>query len=244
MSASEVVLDELMLSPPRVARMVRMTVVVGLVVIISMALRVPSVAVSAYMVFFVAQQDVGLTTKTAIGGVLGITAAIALCFVCLLLVIDEPALRIPLMVVLAFTGVYLMRTTPTGGLALLVGFLAFYGMTMPDQVSSPEALVHGLLWLWVIVCYPVMLLTLSDVVLGAGPDDVYRSGIADRLAGAIAVLEAPDAKYGKASVRLQRLVRLGAGDLSPYVARAGSAATAPLRATLDRKSTRLNSSHI
>jgi multidrug resistance protein MdtO len=188
------------------------------------------------MIFFVAQRDVALTMKTAVGGVLGVTVAIALCFVCYLLTLDEPALRLPAMVVLAFGGLYLMRATPVAALGLLVGFFSYYGLTLPGQLPSPEGLVRALLWIWVVVAYPMVLLGLSDLAFGARPDEVYRSGVADRLAGAIAVLEAPAARHGKAWVRLQRLARLGASDLLPYVARAGSAATAPIRATLLRYS--------
>src|SRR5437899_7963283 len=121
MTATELLRDELTLSPARAFRMVRMTVLVALIVVISMAVRVPEVAISAYMIFFLAQRDVATTVLTAVGGLLGVTVAIALCFVCFLLTIAEPAARLPLMIALAFTGMYLMRSTPVGALALLLG---------------------------------------------------------------------------------------------------------------------------
>jgi multidrug resistance protein MdtO len=235
MTATELLRDELMLSPARTARMVRMTVLVVLVVAISMALRVPDVAISAYMIFFFAQRDVATTILTAVGGVLGVTIAIAICFVCFLLTIGEPAVRLPLMVALAFSGMYVMRATPFGPLGLVIGFVTYYVQTYPDQVPSPEALVRAILWLWVVIAYPVALLVLLDLVLGSRPAEVYRSGIAARLAAAADFLAAPPERDASVRTHLLRLVRLGARDLLPYVDRSGPSATAPIRATLLRQ---------
>jgi multidrug resistance protein MdtO len=199
-----------------------------------MALRVPEVGLSAYMIFFFAQRDVATTVLTAVGAVIGLTVAIALVLICILVTTDEPALRLPLMVALAFGGMYLMRATPFGPLGLLVGFITFYALTYPDQVPSPEALVRGFLWIWVVIAYPAALLVLADLAFGSRPEEVYRSGIGARLAAAADFLAAAVGD-AEARARLARFVRLGASDLVPYVDRGGPAATAPIRATLMRQ---------
>jgi multidrug resistance protein MdtO len=234
MSATELLRDELTLSPARTARMLRMTGIVALVVVMSMALRVPEVALSAYMIFFFAQRDVTTTVLASVGAVAGLTIAVALCLVCALLTIAEPALRLPLMVALAFGGMYLLHATPAGPLGLLIGFITFYVLTFPDQVPSPEAIVRGLLWTWVVIAYPVALLVLVDLAFGSRPEEVYRSGIGVRLGAAADFLAAAN-DDARARARLERLVRLGASDLAPYVDRGGAAAAAPIRATLLRQ---------
>jgi multidrug resistance protein MdtO len=234
MTATELLRDELTVSPARTARMLRMTMIVALVVVISMALRVPEAAVSAYMIFFFAQRDVATTVLTGVAAVIGLTVALALCFLCFLVTLSEPGLRLPLMVALAFGGMYLMRATPAGALGLLLGFITYYALTYPDQVPSPEVLVRALLWLWVVIAYPVALLVLADLALGSRPEEVFRSGIAARLAAAAGSLAAAEGD-AKARVRLERFVRLGASDLVAYVDRGGPAATAPIRATLLRQ---------
>src|SRR5262249_15167836 len=156
----EVVRDELMLSPERTARIVRMTVVVALVVAISMALRVPEAALSAYMIFFFAQRDVVLTVKAGLAATVAITVVLSITLVALLVAVDEPAVRISVMVLAAFAGLYAMRTTPAGPLALITGFLIFYGLTYADQLPLPEELVRQVCWLWVVILYPVGLLML------------------------------------------------------------------------------------
>jgi multidrug resistance protein MdtO len=138
------------------------------------------------------------------------------------------------MVALAFIGMYLMRATPAGPLGLIIGFVTFYALTYADQFPLPEALVRAILWLWVVIGYPVALLALSDLAFGSRPEEVYRSGIAERL-GAAADFLAAGERDAKQRTRLGRFVRLGASDLAPYVQRGGTAATAPIRAALLRQ---------
>jgi multidrug resistance protein MdtO len=235
MTAIELIRDELMLSPARTARMLRMTAIVALVVVISMAKRVPEVALSAYIIFFLGQRDVAMTLRTGVGAVIAVTIAIAVSFVCLLLTIAEPALRLPVMVAFAFGGVYLMRATPVGQLGFLVGFVGFYSLTYADQLPSPELMVRGLLWLWVVIAYPVALLVLVDLAFGSRPEEVYRDGIAARIGAAADFLGAAPKHEAKARARLESFVRLGASDLVPYVQRGGPAAMAHIRATLLRQ---------
>jgi len=232
MTAIEVLRDELMLSPPRTARIVRMTVVVALVVVVAMAKRVPEAAASAYIVFFIAQRDVATTVGVGVGAVAGVTLAIAQCLLCYMVSLGEPALRVPLMVALAFAGLYAMLATRLGVIGLILGFITFYSLTFADWVPSPEALVRALMWLWVVIAYPIGLLVLADLAFGSRPAEIYRSGVAERLAAAAAFL---GDHRGEARARLERYGRLGAAELRPYVPRSGPTETAPLRSTLLRQ---------
>src|SRR5207302_2761295 len=66
------------LAPTR-AREIRTAIIVGgavLCVIISMALQVPQLATSAYMVFFITKESKLLTTITGVGGVIVLTLVI------------------------------------------------------------------------------------------------------------------------------------------------------------------------
>src|SRR5215472_4417140 len=63
------------LMPTRL-RQIRTAIMVGgtvLCVIISMALQVPELALSAYMIFFLSKETKALTTKTGVGGLIGVT---------------------------------------------------------------------------------------------------------------------------------------------------------------------------
>src|SRR5499433_182223 len=224
--------DELALSPPRTFQMFRMTALVMLVVIVSMALRVPSAALSAYMIFFVSKADVATTARVGIGGLVGVTIAILLSLVFYSLAFAEPALRLPLMACAMFAGMYFLRASPQGVLGLLIGFLTTYALTFIDQKPSTEALTRQLLWMWVLIAYPIALLVLLDAAVGRRPAEIFRDGVADRLQAAGEYLSGVDDSAAK--LRFERFQRTGVDELQPY-ANAGPRSSAPIRAALLRQ---------
>jgi len=223
--------DELTLSRPRTFRMFRMTALVMLVIVVSMALRVPNAALSAYMIFFVSKADVAATAKVGIGGLLGATIAILLSFVFYSVAFSEPAVRLPLMACAAFFGMYFLRTSPAGVLGMLIGFVTTYALTLIDQVPSPEVLTRQLLWLWVVLAYPIALLVLFDFVFGRRAAQIFQDGVGARLLAAGEYLGAAFGEDAAARGELERFERLGMDDLSTY-AKAGPPASVPIRAAL------------
>src|SRR3989475_5516650 len=152
--------DELTLTPDRWARMLRMTALVTIVVVVSNALRVPNLALSAYMIFFFSKSDVVATVRTGIAGVVGLTLVLTLAFVVYSVTFGEPALRLLAMGCAIFAGFYLVRSSPPlGPLGLLIGLAIGYALALVDSDASPEKLTRGvLLWLWVVISYAVFCL--------------------------------------------------------------------------------------
>src|SRR5438132_1655975 len=217
--------DELMLTPDRWARMLRMTALVTVVVIVSNALRVPNLALSAYMIFFFSKSDVVATVRTGIAGVVGLTLVLTLAFVVYSVTFGEPALRLLAMGCAIFAGFYLVRSSPPlGPLGLLIGLAIGYALALVDSDASPEKLTRGvLLWLWVVISYPVALLVVSDLALGRRPEELFRKGISARLTAAGAFLAGAPGDGGAVRRAFERLERMGTGDISSYT-QAGPAA--------------------
>src|SRR3954454_23106675 len=71
-AAAELFRDELTVTPDRWSRMLRMTVLVVVVVVLSNALRVPQLGISAYMIFFFQKSDMPTTVRTGILGIVGL----------------------------------------------------------------------------------------------------------------------------------------------------------------------------
>src|SRR6266404_5846606 len=222
--------DELTLTPDRWARMLRMTALVTIVVVVSNALRVPNLALSAYMIFFFSRSDVVATVRTGIAGIVGLTLVLTLAFVVYSVTFGEPALRLLAMGCAIFAGFYLVRSSPSlGPLGLLIGLAIGYALALVDSDASPEKLTRGvLLWLWVVISYPVALLVVSDLALGRKPEELFRKGISARLAAAGAFLAGAPGDGGAARRAFERL---GTGDISSY-AQAGPAAAAGTRTRL------------
>ncbi len=113
------------LAPTR-AREIRTAIIVSgvtLCVIISMALQVPELAVTAYMVFFVSKESKRLTTITGIGGLIGATIAIGGTLLLYKFTYGHPELRIPGMAIALFLGMWLSRILVIGPIGFIIGFL-------------------------------------------------------------------------------------------------------------------------
>src|SRR5215470_977506 len=228
----ELLRAELTLAPERTARMVRMTVLVMGVVLISMALRVPEAALSAYMIFFVSRADAPGTVKSGIGLIVAVTAAVLVALLVLALTDGEPVLRLGAIAALSFGAMYAQRSSPKlGVLGFAIAFVATMLLVYVDVFQTPELLTRAVCWLWVVIAYPAALLVLCESTFGTPPEVLLRRGVSARLAAVADFLDDVDDDGGRARQRLERLERVGTGELAPY-ARGGTAALAPLRASL------------
>ena len=128
-----------------------------LCVIISMALQVPELAVSAYMIFFISKETKTVTTIVGVLGLVGLTMGVAVSLLLYQLTYGHPELRIPSMAIVLFLGMYLSRALVLGPLAFLLGFVIAVTQSIGDLLPSPELLVRAILWLWVAIAYAVVL---------------------------------------------------------------------------------------
>ena len=141
---------------PTHPREIRTAIMVGgavLCVITSMALQVPELSVTAYMIFFVAKPTKHLTTLTGLLGLIGATVGIAGSLLLYKFTYGYPELRIPGMAIALFLGMWLSRVFVLGPLGFLIGFVVAVSQSVGEAVPSPEVLVRGLLWLWVAIVY-------------------------------------------------------------------------------------------
>ena len=147
------------LAPTR-AREIRTAIIVGgvvLCVIISMALQVPELATTAYMCFFISKESKHLTKLTGLLGLIGATIGIGTTLLLYKFTYGHPELRIPGMAIALFLGMWLSRVFVLGPLGFIIGFVVAVSQSVGEEVSSPELLVRGLLWLWVAVSYAAVI---------------------------------------------------------------------------------------
>src|SRR5213593_210501 len=145
---------------PTSARNIRTAIIVAgavLCVIISMALQVPQLATSAYMVFFISKESKLLTTITGVGGVIVLTIGIGATLLLYKFTYGHPELRIPGMAIALFLGMWLSRVLVIGPLGFLLGFVVAVSQSVGEEIPSPELVVRGLLWLWVALAYAIAL---------------------------------------------------------------------------------------
>ena len=137
---------------------------VVLCVIISMAIQVPELDLSAYMVFFVSKESKRLTILTGILGFIGATIGIAGTLLLYKFTYGHPELRIPGMAIALFLGMWLSRVFVIGPLGFLIGFVVTYTQSLGEQIPSPELLVRGSLWAWVALVYGFVLTVVLNLL--------------------------------------------------------------------------------
>src|SRR5205823_5984223 len=135
-----------------------------LCVIISMALQVPELSVSAYMIFFVSKETKFLTKLTGLLGLIGATIGIGTTLLLYKFTYGHPELRIPGMAIALFLGMYVSRIFVLGPLGFLIGFVVAVSQSVGEEVPSPEVLVRGLLWLCVALTYAIALTVVLNLL--------------------------------------------------------------------------------
>lgn len=112
--------------PGRLNVMLRCVLTSAIVIVVSMALEVPSLALSLLVVFFVTQSNVVVTRLVGVLFIVGSTFAIGLSILVLKLTFDYPLLRIVTASVLFFVSVYLMRVLKIGVVFFIVAIVVIY----------------------------------------------------------------------------------------------------------------------
>ena len=211
---------ELSAFPGRANLTMRSVLGCAIVLIVSMTLRVPEVALSLIAVFFVTQSNIVLTRLVALLAVIGTTCAIACIIGVFKLTFDYPLLRIVVASAIFFCSAYMMRAVAKLGLVFfLVSLIVIYAQTFADRTDNAEALVRACLWVWVAVNYAVVLsLIINTLFLPAEPEQQLRAAMQGQLATARARLaimidaNAPAVRIGaldleRAALTLQKLLR-------------------------------------
>ncbi|RFP15818.1 MULTISPECIES: FUSC family protein [unclassified Duganella] len=196
--------------PGRADASLRMLIACLLIVTLSMALRIPNAALSAYMVFFVSREDMATTTATGIALIGAITAAIGLTLLAYVVTIDAPALRLGLMTVLFCAGMYLSRVFVAGPIGFGIGFILLITQSTVDLYPAAEPLVRDTLWTWMALFFSILVVVLVNVLLWpARPLALLQQEARRCLAGVIDALDAQLAD-GAAPPHVPAGTRLGA----------------------------------
>ena len=177
--------EELAARPGRLGAVARIAACCTIVVATAMLYRIPEPAYAAYIVFFLGRGDAAITLRIAMAGAIGVTLATLLSLFLYSLDAGEPALRLPLMAVSTFLGMFLLRTMAIGPIAFLAGFILVVTQSLLDVIPNLEALTRLLLWLWVVVMLPVAVTVLVNLLTGPSPTQLARQS-ALRLLDALA----------------------------------------------------------
>ena len=161
--------EELAPRPGRAAASARIAVNCAITVVVAMVFEIPLPAYMAYIVLLLISREYVGTLIIAVAGATAVSVAVLLSLLFFMIGASEPALRIPLMAVSTFLGMFLVRTSALGPIAFLAAFVVVLSQTLIDYIPSTEALTRLVLWLWVVVVFPATLTALVELAFGRSP---------------------------------------------------------------------------
>jgi multidrug resistance protein MdtO len=207
---------ELAPTPGRLDATLRIVVAAAIVLVTSITLQVPWIALSLFIVVLFGSSTSVFSAIEAIFAVLVVALATALTILVLRFTIDHSLLRFVAMAVAIFLAMYFSRTSEMGTVGVPIGIVVILALSHADLVSQPEAIVRYVLWIWVAVAYPAALIAgLNFLLLPADPEPMLRREMSVRLrAVARAARAAPRSEGAHSAARaLAAYATVGSGPL-------------------------------
>src|SRR5258706_8542615 len=139
--------EELAPRPGGGAAVARIAVSCAFTVVVAMVFQIPLPAYMAYIVLLLSRNEYIGTLISAAGGAVAATVGVVLSLLFFMVDAAEPALRIPLMALSTFVGMFLARTSALGPIAFLAGVVLVLSQLLIDGIPLPEALTRVVVWL-------------------------------------------------------------------------------------------------
>ncbi|WP_374638658.1 FUSC family protein [Agrobacterium salinitolerans] len=146
---------ELASSPERIRGAMEIAGIVTVVVFLAMTFQVPESAISCYLVYYAWRDNSGAMVFEPAKLLLAVTIAIAIAIPLLNVTVDDPILRLLLIALFTFVGMFLSQASKLGSMASTAGFVFAFALTLFDIIPIPEIMSRALLWLWAVMALPM-----------------------------------------------------------------------------------------
>ncbi|MEI9998892.1 MAG: FUSC family protein [Verrucomicrobiota bacterium] len=167
--------------PGRATATARLVVAVVAATIVTETLRVPDPDFSAYLIFFIANEDGVSSVKFGVLAMLGVTLALATALWVSICFTDAPWFRVPVTLLLIGGAIWLTRALVLGVVGRLLAVILALFLSLADVTFEPEALTESTLWLWSIAGVAVGISVLTSLLFEPRPDRLLREEIQDNL---------------------------------------------------------------
>jgi len=195
----DLVRAELAPTPGRFNAMVRLVIGTAIVLVTSMALEVPSIALALFVVIYLTMLTPGAASQNSVAVALAsvvsivvLTLALGLTLLVFKLTVDREPLRFAAMALGLFVGFFAFRVLAVPGVGFIVAIVLIFTQSSVDLIPGPEDFVRSVLWVWVAIVYPAAVAVgVNLLLLPADPEPLLRREVAARLRAVARVLTAP-----------------------------------------------------
>ena len=215
-------------SAGRLARTLEISFVCMIVVIISMMFQIPEPALSTYVVFFAAKENSVANILTSTILIIVVAVVVAISFGMALLSLNAPEGRILLIAAVAFGAFFLATASKLAPLAGTMGLIVAYALDLFGSSPLGEIATRGLLYTWLFVAMPMLVLIAYSALFGRHPQILLRQAVAARLR---AVSSALRQKNEEGRERLMGSLEGGNGELLKTLGMLGVLRLQPLDTT-------------
>ncbi|NHO30684.1 hypothetical protein GOB82_11660 [Acetobacter farinalis] len=192
--------------PGRLENTIRLTCLTILFLLIGETFRLPEVAIFVWIGFLLSGNDAATSSRMALTGggmiIIGTGASI----LCMMVTMDEPAIRLPLMVFLTLCAGYLSAVMTAGMLANVFFFWTVYLLTMVDLAASAgntidawvgnttesvipdskyfppeESFLHECLWFALLYAVALTVIIVTNHLWGRDPGKVLKNAESERV---------------------------------------------------------------
>jgi multidrug resistance protein MdtO len=169
--------------PGRLTTLWRYLIASSIVMVVSMALQIPFLAVSLITLFSTTLQNTFLTRLSGLLATAGLTLAAGCTLLLLRLSFDVPLLRILGSMAILLGAMYFLRTSKLGAIGFLIAMVVINVQSEVDTVHNPELLVRAVLWLWIAITYPIVVNILVGYLLPASAEAHLQKELRAQLEG-------------------------------------------------------------
>jgi multidrug resistance protein MdtO len=148
--------------PGRFNPVLRTLVSCALVIVISMTLQIPFLALSLIMVFFITQANAAVTRMVGMMFVIGIPLSTAIGALLLKYTFGYPLIRIVAASAIFCTCMFFLRVSRFSLAFFVLGFVTIYVQSLVDLIPDPEALLRTNLWVGAATLYAVVITLLVN----------------------------------------------------------------------------------
>jgi hypothetical protein len=168
--------EELKPFPGRKLSAARIVIAVLITVILSETLRVPFPDFSAYLVFFVANDDSARSLKLGVAAMIAVTVALALAIAIDICFMDAPWFRLPATLFLVGGAVWLSRILVVAAVGRLLAVMLSLNLSLADTIFNPEVLTRTTLWLWSVAGLAIGVTVLVNQLIRGRPKNEPEAG--------------------------------------------------------------------
>src|SRR5215469_8572083 len=178
--------------PERLELATRLAVICALTTLVVEIYQTPDPALTVYVAFFMNRPERTMSLILSIAFAVIIGLLIALLFIVVNLVADDPMWRVVSIAVISFGFLFLASASPLQPIAGILALIVGYGLDLLGTIQSGELAARALLYAWLFIGIPAGVSLLVNFALAPAPRRTAAQAIADRLRLCATVLRHPE----------------------------------------------------